>query len=100
MVPTAWATRWGAGLGPVEYDGRTVSAGCGEGGWLSGMARTLPTLGFRKEDRQAFRPCAGSLGTRYPEMRFVAAANIGTYTCAANMGPPCPPRLREHESRS
>ena len=51
------------------------------------------------ERRQGSVAAVGrELGNPLPGMRFVAAANIGTYTCAANMVPQRSSRLREHGS--
>ena len=68
-------------------------------------ALMLPEMGgsgldvARLPERRQASVAAGSSGTRCPGMGFVAAANIGNYTCAASVGPPCPQRLREHGRR-
>ena len=56
----------------------------------------------RRDCRHLLARLVQGVGGHWLRIRtgFVAAANIGTYTCAASMDSPGPSRLREHEGRS
>ena len=77
-TPPGWTTL-------AETTGRTWT-GPAEPGWTYRVGTVRVTKGdVANEDRRSFRALAGSWGARCHRMRFVAIANIGTYTRAVSM---------------